>query len=218
MGISQISKASLQRLPRYITYLNSLPKNGPDHISATAIAQALGLGEVQVRKDLAAVTSGGKPKVGYVVSELIDELNQFLGYNNRSEAVLVGCGQMGRAILDYQCFNDYGLEIVAGFDINAAQGEATPRGKKILPMQKLKGLCSRRHIRLAVVAVPKDQTQAVCDELVACGIRGIVNITPAHVTVPADVVVRYTNLAIELAMLAGQLEELDQNSSPQPVK
>lgn len=209
MGISQISKASLQRLPTYITYLKSLGKNAPEYISATAISQALGLGEVQVRKDLAAVTSGGKPKVGYRVAELLDELNQFMGYNNRSEAVLVGCGKMGRAILDYKSFSEYGLEIVAGFDIDPALVGSTPQGKKILPMQKLRGLCARRHIHLAVIAVPKEQAQEVCDQLVACGIRGIANITPAHLTVPPGVIVQYNNLAVELALLAGQVEELE---------
>ncbi len=210
IGINQISKSALQRLPAYVTYLKSLPPNAPDHISATSIAAALGLGEVQVRKDLAAVTSGGKPKVGYLVTELIRELDQFLGFNSLSEAVLVGCGKMGQAILDYRNFSQYGLKIVAGFDTDTTLIGTTPNGKKILPMEKLKTVCSRNHIRLAVIAVPEDQAQNVCNSLVSCGIRGIMNIAPVHLTVPEGVVVRYENLAIELALLAGQVEAQQQ--------
>lgn len=206
MEMNQISKSALQRLPAYITYLKSLPADAPDHISATAIAAALGLGEVQVRKDLAAVTSGGKPKVGYQVDKLIAELDHFLGFNVLTEAVLIGCGKMGSAILDYKSFSQYGLKIVAGFDTNPALHGTTQQGKKILPMSKLKGVCSRNHIRLAVIAVPENQAQIVCDELVSYGIKGIMNITPVHLNVPADVVVRYENLAIELALLSGQVD------------
>ena len=206
MEMNQISKSALQRLPAYITYLKSLPADAPDHISATTIAAALGLGEVQVRKDLAAVTSGGKPKVGYRVDTLISELDHYLGLNVLTEAVLVGCGKMGSAILDYKSFSQYGLKIVAGFDTNPMLQGTTPQGKKILPTSKLKGVFSRNRIRLAVIAVPEDQAQAVCDELVSYGIKGILNITPVHLNVPADVVVRYENLAIELALLSGQVD------------
>lgn len=212
MGFQEISKLALQRLPAYMAYLNSLPKDAPSHISATTIATALGLGEVQVRKDLAAVTSGGKPKVGYVVSELIEELEQFMGYKNISEAILVGCGKLGRAVLDYRDFSQYGLKIVAGFDIDPSLTGITSSGKKILPMEKLKSLCSRMHIQLAVIAVPADRAQAVCDELVACGIRGIMNLTPVHLKVPEQVIVRYENLAVELAILAGQVEAQQEES------
>lgn len=206
MGFTAISKLALQRLPAYMAYLNSLPKDAPTHISATTIAAALGLGEVQVRKDLAAVTSGGKPKVGYVVSELIEELEQFMGYTNISEAVLVGCGKLGRAVLDYRDFSKYGLKIVAGFDADPSRCGVTPLGKKIMPMDKLKGLCSRMNIKLAVIAVPSDQAQEVCDQLVDCGISGIMNLTAVHLKVPEQVIVRYENLAVELAILAGQVE------------
>jgi len=206
MEMNQISKATLQRLPAYVTYLKSLPADAPDHISATAIAVALGLGEVQVRKDLAAVTSGGKPKIGYRVDVLLDELDQFLGFNILTEAVLVGCGKMGRAVLNYKGFNQYGLKIVAGFDSDPSLYGSTLNGKKILPLSKLKGICTRNHIRLAVIAVPEEQAQAVCDELVSCGIKGIMNIAPVHLTVPSDVIVQNENLAIELALLAGQVE------------
>jgi len=206
LGINQISKSALQRLPTYVTYLKSLPADAPEHISATSIAAALGLGEVQVRKDLASATTGGRPKVGYVVKDLIKELDQFLGFNSLSEAVLVGCGKMGRAVLDYRGFSCYGLKIVAGFDTDPALVGTSSFGKKILPMQKLKSTCTRNNIRLAVIAVPENQAQAVCDELVACGIQGIMNIAPVHLNVPAGVIVRYENLAIELALLAGQVE------------
>lgn len=214
MGTTSISKSTLQRLPSYITYLKSLPKNSPPNISATTIANALGLGEVQVRKDLAAVTSGGKPKVGYAVVDLIRELDQFLGYNDVSEAVLVGCGKLGHALLDYRGFNQYGLKIVAGFDSDPALTGVTPHGQNIFPMEKLNNLCSRLHIRLGVIAVPAEQAQSVCDDLVDCGIQGILNLAPVHLNVPAGVIVENENVAVSLANLAGKLDMQYRSKTP----
>lgn len=116
MKPKEISKSVLKRLPSYLTYLKSLPADGPANISATALAAALSMGEVQVRKDLALVSDGGRPKVGYMRESLISDIEQFLGYDNTTEAVLIGAGKLGRALLGYSGFAEYGLEIAAAFD------------------------------------------------------------------------------------------------------
>ena len=92
MEQKKISKAVLKRLPGYLGYLKSLPEGCATHISATALANALGMGEVQVRKDLAMVSDGGRPKIGYLREALIDDIEQFLGYDNTTDAVLIGAG------------------------------------------------------------------------------------------------------------------------------
>jgi len=214
MSTNGISKSTLQRLPAYLTYLKSLPPESPANISATAMAQALGLGEVQVRKDLAAVTSGGKPKVGYIITDLTRELEQFLGYNDVSEAIVVGCGKLGRALLDYRGFSQYGLELVAGFDANPALAGMTAHGKEIFPLNKLSNLCGRMHIRLGVIAVPAEQAQPVCDMLVECGVRGILNLAPVHLNTPHGVVVENENIAVALAAVAGRLETQERFDTP----
>ena len=112
----KISKSVLKRLPSYLSYLKSLQETDSPYISATALANALGMGEVQVRKDLAMVSDGGRPKIGYLRESLIDDIEQFLGYDNTTDAVLIGAGKLGQALLGYRGFDDYGLNILAAFD------------------------------------------------------------------------------------------------------
>ena len=118
MEKKQVSKSVLKRLPGYLAYLKSMPENAPAHISATALANALGMGEVQVRKDLATVSDGGRPKIGYLRESLIDDIEQFLGYDNTTDAVLIGAGKLGQALMAYKGFDEYGLNILAAFDVN----------------------------------------------------------------------------------------------------
>ena len=97
MERKEISKAVLKRLPGYLSYLKGIPADASPYISATALAAALGMGEVQVRKDLAMVSDGGRPKIGYLRESLIEDISQFLGYDNTTDAILVGAGKLGQA-------------------------------------------------------------------------------------------------------------------------
>ena len=99
MERKEVSKSVLKRLPGYLAYLKGLPEGSMPYISATALANALGMGEVQVRKDLAMVSDGGRPKIGYQRDRLIDDIEQFLGYDNTTAAVLIGAGKLGQALL-----------------------------------------------------------------------------------------------------------------------
>lgn len=205
MEIKSVSQAALQRLPTYLTYLRTLPRTGPANISATALAAALGLGEVQVRKDLAAVSGAGKPKIGYLVSELIGELESFLGYDDVSDAVIVGTGKLGRALLDYAGFADYGLNIVAGFDLDPALEGVTDSGKQIFALEKLPDLVKRLKIKIGIITVPADCAQDICDRMVENGIRAIWNFAPTHLHIPEGVLIKNENIAASLAVLSNQL-------------
>ena len=138
MSVQSVSKQTLQRLPQYLNFLKSMPRTGAANISATAIAEALGLGDVQVRKDLALVSSGGRPKVGYDADRLIADLERFLGYDDVTSAVIVGAGDLGRALLGYGGFAAYGIELMAAFDRNAALAGQTIHGKPVFPAARLK--------------------------------------------------------------------------------
>ena len=107
MERKEISKAVLKRLPGYLSYLKGIPADASPYISATALAAALGMGEVQVRKDLAMVSDGGRPKIGYLRESLIEDISQFLGYDNTTDAILVGAGKLGQALLGYGGFEAY---------------------------------------------------------------------------------------------------------------
>ena len=207
MAYRTISRAALQRLPGYLTYLRSLPE-GRTHVSATAVAAALSLGEIQVRKDLAAVCGEGKPKVGYPVPELTRSLEAFLGYDDLSDAVVVGTGRLGRALLEYSGFADYGLRLVAGFDIDDALAGHTERGKPIFPLSRFEELCARLHTRIGILCVPADCAQEVCDLMVRSGFEAILNFAPVHLSVPANVLLQNENIAADLATLAKQLRQI----------
>lgn len=205
MERKEISKAILKRLPGYLAYLKSLPQNGPANISATTLANALGMGEVQVRKDLAAVSDGGRPKVGYLRESLIDDIEQFLGYDNNTDAVLIGAGKLGQALCDYSGFDAYGLNILAAFDSNPAS-QRTDTGKPILPMEKLEQFCKANMVRMGIITVPAAHAQQVCDQLIASGIKAVWNFAPTHLEVPENILVQNENMATSLAVLSMHLQ------------
>ncbi len=202
-----ISKQTLQRLPLYLNYLKNLSKEGALNVSAKAIADALDLGEIQVRKDLAQVSSGGKPRIGYILCDLIRDLEVFLGYDDINDAVLVGAGRLGRALLSYGGFQEYGLNIVAAFDTDSAAVGQTENGKPIFSLDKLEDLCRRMKIKIGIITVPAEYAQEVCDKLVACGVLAIWNFSPAHLSVPEEILVKTENMAASLAILSKHLSE-----------
>ena len=205
MERKEISKSVLKRLPIYLGYLKSLPKDTATYISATALANALGMGEVQVRKDLAQVSDGGRPKIGYLRESLIDDINQFLGYDNTTDAVLVGAGKLGQALLGYSGFDDYGLNILAAFDVNIKKPQVVD-GKPLLPMEDLKDFCRDNKILMGIITVPGEYAQEVCDLLIKCGIKAIWNFAPAHLDVPAGILEQNENMATSLAVLSMHLQ------------
>ena len=204
MDKCSVSKATLGRLPSYLEYLRNLPPDTVPYISATAIAKHLGLGEVQVRKDLAAVSGAGKPKLGYVTAELVEKLEDFLGCNQLTSAVLVGAGKLGRALLQYDEFEKYGVKISAAFDSNE---RAISLGTKteILPMNQFEYFCKTKNIKLGIITVGEGSAQAVCDQMVKSGITAIWNFAPCKLNVPASILLQNENLALSLAHLNNQL-------------
>ena len=201
----KISKAVLKRLPSYLAYLKSMQDQEYPYISATALANALGMGEVQVRKDLASVSDGGRPKIGYLRESLIDDIEQFLGYDNATDAVLVGAGKLGQALMDHKGFDEYGLNILAGFDIQP-KVEHTEDGKPIYSMDKLESYCHSHMVRMAIITVPASHAQAVCDRLIKAGIKAIWNFAPTHLEVPSNILVQHENMATSLAVLSMHLQ------------
>lgn len=205
MEEKKVSKAVLKRLPGYLAYLKSMPENCPSHISATAIANALGMGEVQVRKDLSAVSGGGRPKVGYLRTALIDDLEQFLGYDNTTDAVLIGAGKLGQALLAYGGFEEYGLKILAAFDI-APKMDYTEEGKPVYHISELAAFCRTHKILMGIITVPAAHAQEVCDMLIGCGIKAVWNFAPTHLDVPANILVQNENMATSFAVLSMHLQ------------
>ena len=203
----EISKATLKRLPTYLAYLKSLPEGSSVNISATALAAGLHMGEVQVRKDLALVSDGGRPKIGYNREHLIADIENFLGYGNSNDAVLIGAGKLGRALLGYGGFAEYGLNIVAAFDANDTLIGTTNGGKPIMHLSRLGEVCQRYKIKIGIITVPAEYAQGVCDLLIENGILAIWNFAPKHLNVPDGILVQNENMAASLALLCKHLNE-----------
>ncbi len=201
----KISKAVLKRLPGYLAYLKGLQDQDYPYISATALANALGMGEVQVRKDLASVSDGGRPKIGYLRENLIDDIEQFLGYDNTTDAVLIGAGKLGQALMCYKGFEEYGLNVLAAFDTNPIKNQ-TDDGKPILHIDQLDQFCRAHKVLMGIITVPDIYAQEVCDKLISCGIKAIWNFAPIHLEVPSNILVQSENMATSLAVLSMHLQ------------
>ncbi len=203
-----ISLNALKRMPYYLQYLKKLSAEGVTIISAPTIAESLSLNEVQVRKDFAAVSpSRGKPKTGFAVRELIDAMEDFMGYRNVRDAVLVGTGSLGTALLSYAGFEQYGIRIIAGFDraIGPAGGELS--GKPVFSSDQLSEMCRRLGVRIGIITVPADSAQVVCDQLVAGGVKAIWNFAPVHLFASKEILIQNENMAASLVVLSKHLEE-----------
>lgn len=204
MGKISIPKATLGRIPRYLNYLKKLSLERVPYISATIIAKELSLGEVQVRKDLSMVSGAGRPRVGYDTETLISQLEDCLGYNQLTSAVLIGAGRLGRALLQYDGFQHYGVEIMAAFDSND-QVLGLDSKTEILPMNQFAAFCKEHNIKLGIITVGEGSAQEVCNQMVASGIKAIWNFAPCKLQVPDGIMLQNENLALSLAHLRNRL-------------
>ena len=207
MKANQITRATLGRLPLYLNYLKQIESSGTTSISATTIAKALSLGEVQVRKDLASVSGAGKPKVGYESSDLIKRLEDTLGSNSITSAVLVGAGKLGRALLDYNGFEEFGIKIIAAFDSNDEVIRFSKTSKDILPISTLSEYCIANNVKLGIITVGQGSAQQVCNMMEQSGIKAIWNFAPCNLEVSDGILVKNEYLALSLAHLSNQLSK-----------
>lgn len=205
MTTCSIPKATLGRIPLYIQYLKELTKENNATVSATKIARGLSLGEVQVRKDLALISGSGKPRVGYDRLSLIKDLEYHLGYDGMTNAVLVGAGKMGRALMDYSGFEEFGIRILAGFDCNDQAMQISGR-RLVLPIKELSDYCAENDVKIGIITVGQGSAQEVLDKLVASGVKAIWNFAPCTLVVPKDVCLKQENLALSLAHLKSQIK------------
>ena len=202
-----VSENTLRRLPQYLMVLRKFQSEGIAFCSASRIAHELKLTSIQVRKDLHDVSSqAGIPNQGRDVGKLIDEIETFLGYKEYSQAVLVGAGKLGSALLSYKGFKDYNVKIVLAFDERIQNFESFA-GIPIYHPSKLKSLVSRLHIHIGIIVVGKESAQTVCDMLVESGVKAIWNFAPVHLVVPKDVFVYHENMAESLAILSQKIKE-----------
>lgn len=200
----RITKATLGRLPHYLQLLRELPLDDVPYISATVIAKKLSLGEVLVRKDLSAVSGAGKPKVGYKTVDLIKSIEAHLGQSDMTNAVLVGAGKLGKALLEFDDFEDYGVKIIAAFDCNETAIRYN-RSIEILPMNEFDEYCKKNNVRIGIITVGAGSAQDVCNSMIKSGITAIWNFAPCNLEVPDGILLKQERLALSLAYLNNKL-------------
>ncbi|MFP4163738.1 MAG: redox-sensing transcriptional repressor Rex [Chitinispirillaceae bacterium] len=209
-SLEQYKRAALptiRRLPSYLTILHSLRKNGVETVSGTLIAEKMQCEPIQVRKDLAVTGVVGRPRIGFNVQSVIESVESFLGWNNSTDAFLIGAGSLGKALLGYSGFLELNLNIITAFDSDPEKIGTVIRGRKVLDIQRLENLAERMHIHVAILTVPAGVAQQIADRLVGCGICGIWNFTPEKLAVPDHVVVQNENLSSGLAVLCARLRQ-----------
>ncbi|MGD9638710.1 MAG: redox-sensing transcriptional repressor Rex [Alphaproteobacteria bacterium] len=199
---------TIRRLPAYLRLAKDLQQKNEKTVSATYFAEILDIDSIVVRKDIASTGSLGKPRIGFDIEELIDNIENFLGWNNTTDAFLVGVGNLGSAILGYQGFTGNGLNIVAGFDVDPQKIGTKIYGKEIFPIDKLYDLVPRMNINMAILAVPSKAAQDVVDKLVDAGIRAIWNFTPVKLKTPDTIVTQKEDLSSGLAELSVKLSKV----------
>jgi redox-sensing transcriptional repressor len=201
----QAPHPAVKRLSLYLRQLETFHRKERRTVSSRQLGESLGLTDAQVRKDLAYFGQFGHPGIGYRVPELIAHLKKILGTDKVWNVLLVGAGNLGRALMMYKGFNAKGFRLVAVFD-----ADTTKVGKKQGPfvvqgLSELTETVQRQAIRLAMIAVPADSAQSVVDTLVAAGVSGILNFAPASVNVPPNVALNAVDLSVQLEQLSFQV-------------
>jgi redox-sensing transcriptional repressor len=205
MKFEDIPTPAVYRLSFYLRQLEAFQRSEKHTMSSKQLGEALGYTDAQVRKDLAYFGQFGHPGIGYRVEELISQLRKILGTDKGWNVLLVGAGNLGRALIAYRGFLRKGFRLAAIFDaddrkVGQAFGELT-----VSSMEKLPEIAAKENIKLAIMSVPSEVAQGVADNLVAAGIRGILNFAPVSVTVPPDVSVQSVDLAVQLEQLSFQM-------------
>jgi redox-sensing transcriptional repressor len=208
---------AVRRLSLYLRELEGLLVRGYETTSSKKLGQLLGLTDAQVRKDLAYFGQFGHPGIGYRIDELVARLKHILGTDRTWNALLVGVGYLGSALLSYRGFDKKGFRVVAAFDTDPSKVGRAVGGDgslTIQPMDELVSTVERLNIQMAIVAVPAGVAQQVADQVVTAGIRGILNFAPAALSVPPDVGVAAVDLAVHLEQLAFRIGSSQESPSP----
>jgi redox-sensing transcriptional repressor len=194
--------AVVQRLGLYLRELQHLVAVGAETTSSSQLGERLGFTDAQVRKDLTHFGQFGQPGVGYRCTELIGAIRSILGTDRNWHVALVGVGNMGRALLGYRGFESQGFSIVAAFDSDPAKVGIRIEGVPVYSIDRLREIAGSMSIELGVIAVPAEHAQQAADQLVAAGVRGIMNFAPVTLAAPGGVSQVGVDLARELEQVA----------------
>lgn len=196
---------TIRRMPNYLQILRGLAAGGDQYVSSAYLAERMKVDAILVRKDLELTGISGTPRVGFHVRDLIASIEKLLGWGKTVDACLVGCGQLGAALLGHRDLTKHGVRIVAAFDNNPEKAGTSVHGVTVFPFTRIKELLQRLTILLAIVCVPAEVAQGVADILVEAGIEAIWIFTSVNISVPDHIVMQKEDLLSGLAVLSAQL-------------
>lgn len=202
-----VPEPAIRRLPWYLACVTRLRARGVEYASSTAISKQLNVDASQIAKDLSYLNIKGKTRIGYEVAQLEQGLKDFLGFDRQHRAVMMGVGSLGRALIMDSGLTRYGLDIVAGFDVNPAIIGTEIGG---LPIYDIAELPSRREAlgaEIAIIAVPVENAAGVADICVAAGIRALWNFTPFHIKTGPDITIQNTSIYAHLAVMYNRMND-----------
>ncbi len=207
-GAVQLPEPTLRRLPWYLALLTTLRHENVEYVSSTRIAAEVGVDASQIAKDLSFLNIKGKTRIGYEVAALERALRDFLGFDERHHAVIVGAGSLGSALMADRGLHPYGLNIVAGFDIDPAVCGTDICGVRVYHLDRLADIARRRDVTVAIVTVPVECAQQVAENIMDAGIPAIWNFTPCRIRVRGNTVVQNTSLYSHLAVMYNRLHNV----------
>jgi redox-sensing transcriptional repressor len=204
---STIPVQTLRRIPYYHQILSEMEQKGERFVSSKYLAHFFHVDDTQVRKDVSVIGYKGKPKSGYSVTGLKQAIGDFLGINTENTAILIGAGKLGSALIEYPGLSEYGLNLVAVFDNSPEKLDRSIGGFSIQPLTDLAEVVKNFDVGIAIITVPKEAAQSVCDLVVRQQIKAIWNFAPTQLDAPADVTIRNENMAVGLALLSHYMKK-----------
>lgn len=202
-----VPEPAIRRLPWYLACVQRLRAQGVEYVSSTAISNQLNVDASQIAKDLSYLNIKGKTRIGYEVAELESGLNDFLGFHQCHYAVMMGVGSLGRALMADSGLSRYGLDIVAGFDVNPDVVGTEVGGIPVYDISELKERRAALGAEIAIIAVPVEKVAEVADMCVDAGIKALWNFTPFHIKTSPEITIQNTSIYAHLAVMYNRMEQ-----------
>lgn len=202
-----VPEPTLRRLPGYLSFFKSLKINGVEYVSSSHIANTFKMDATLVTKDLSYTGIKGRTKIGYEVEKLIASIIAFLDFNTTEKAFIFGVGNLGKALINYAGLNQYGLKIIAGFDVAPEVVNTKVKDVKIYALDEFRDLSQITPARIGIITTPDHKAQEIADLMVAWGIKAIWNFTPQSIKVPENIIVENTSIYADLAVLLNKLNK-----------
>ncbi|MDE5836208.1 MAG: redox-sensing transcriptional repressor Rex [Paramuribaculum sp.] len=196
---------TLRRLPWYLAYVSMLRSRNVEYVSSTAIAKEINVEATQIAKDLSFLNIRGKTRIGYAVAALERVLRSYLGFNREHNAIIIGVGSLGRALITDSGLTRYGLDIVAGFDVNPDIIGTSIMNVPVFDIKDIADVRKNFSAEIAIIAVPVEKAQQTADIAIAAGAKALWNFTPFRIRTPEGIVVQNTSIYAHLAVMYNRL-------------